>query len=985
MRYLYIAATFVFLAPTAWAQDKKASANAVYLAVDTGGHAGPVHDMGFTPDGQRLVSIEDKVVHVWNLSSGERERRWRLPSHLEKLAVAPDGVTVAVATGVEAEAKYRRQITFWILNLRSGEALVHHEDIGYPLSSLEFSPDGKRLAWSTWYQAGVMDHLLKKGRVTHLIERDDLTGWAAFSKDGNQLLVTGGMKKGKQCQAYNVPPPEGALKSVHHLKKPLFELEDSKPKQVQPRVAWRVLWAPDGSRFASWDDEPAAIHLWAPDGKRETTGTGSVRKISLKGSLPHVDFLQFAGPSKLLAAAIVESKTETLKTCLVDLQAPNKIERFQFPVRSEQAPCWAATPDGRYLAVNSGPGFQILVYDLQERKLLHKLGKPQPFPRAVAWGRDSRSIGWAFRKNKDEWSLTAGLNLSTLETLDGNQVRDFTFGHKPLKWKNEGKDEHITLTHDGKSVKTELRGPVNGLAFYKDAADRPHAVLHQKWGENIHLVNLETGKANRIAGDAQRFSVSPDQRYLLVVRGEQMVDIFRIDAKPAQVMKVLVFGSDWIAWSPKGYYAASVGGEELMGWAVKSDEETPLAMYPLERFRKHYYRPDIIKLLLEKGNLPEAEKAANAAAEIKSPTVEIEQALPPIVTLQVDDSKKPLLKVKVSAVAQVKSQPITALRLFMDYQPVTLGEFQDGRDAVKELVKEVTLPGEKPNAAFRLTVMAESKDTYGYSNSVAVEYIDRKKLPVMHVLSIGINDYDVQALKLACAAADAEAILVNFQKAAKGDLFKDVVGKTVLNKKADRTNILSELADLQKQVDDNDLVVLFFAGHGVKDKDDFYLMTKESTSANLAKTALSGSQLRKTLGAFRCQVLLLFDACHSGAFGDRKQGVPGALAGQNLVPATDAAVRDLTEEELGIAVLTAARGGEKAQEKNGHGLFTDAIVKALSNSQGVRLRNHVLYIHNLYAYVLDDVADASEDEQHPYLRMSELVLPFPVAKFDASR
>jgi len=983
MRHLCIAATFITLASSSLAQDKKAPGASVYLAVDTGGHAGPVLDMAFTPDGNRLVSIEERTVHVWNLASGERERTWRLPGQaLEKVAVSPDGVTIAVATSVDVLEKYRKQVSFWILDVHTGAALVHHEErITRQLTSMEFSPDGKRLAWSCYYQAGVMDHLHKKGRITHLIELEESPGAASFSPDGNQLLVTGGMKKGKQCHVYNVSPPESPLKSVRNVKKPVFDLEDSRPQKVLPHE-WKVLWAPDGSRFASWDEDPVAIHLWSADGKRETTGAGSVRKIALKG-LPQVDFLQFTGPKKLLAAAIAEFDTDNLRVRLIDLDAPKEAAYFQLPVRLEQPPRLAVSPQGRYLAINSGPGFQIFVYDLENRKLLLKLGKSQPFPKAVAWGPDSRSIAWAFHKNKtDDWNLTAGLNLNTLEPLESDQVRGFTFGRKPLKWKHEGKDEYITLIHEGKIVKTELRGPVRGVSYYKDAADRPHAVLHQAWGgEVVHLVNLETGKTNRLVADVQRFSVSPDQRYLLVVRGEQTVQLFRIDAKPAQVMKVLVFGSDWIAWSPRGFYAASVGGEELMGWSVKSNEETPLAFYPLERFRKQYHRPDIIKLLLEKGSGLDAEKAANAAAGIATNATELEDNLPPIVTFEVDDTKKPLLKVKVSARAQTRSQPITALRLFIDYQSVMLGEFKEGRAAVKDLIMEATLPGEKPNAPFRLTVMAESKDGYGVSNSIDVEYIDQKKLPTMHVLSVGINEYDVKAFKLNCAAADAAAILANLQKSGNG-LFKDVVGKTLLNQQAERQTILTELAQLQKKVNENDLLVVFFAGHGVKDKDDFYLMTRESRSENLTDTAISGSQLRRTLAGFRCQVLLLLDACHSGAFGNRKQGVPGALAGQNLRPATDAAAHDLTDETRNVAVLTAARGAEKAQEKNGHGLFTEAIVRALNNGPGVRLRNRVLFIHNLYTYVLDEVAEASEGEQHPYLGgMSELVLPFAVAKF----
>ena len=84
----------------------------------------------------------------------------------------------------------------------------------------------------------------------------------------------------------------------------------------------------------------------------------------------------------------------------------------------------------------------------------------------------------------------------------------------------------------------------------------------------------------------------------------------------------------------------------------------------------------------------------------------------------------------------------------------------------------------------------------------------------------------------------------------------------------------------------NDLFVVFFAGHGAKEKEQYYLLTYEAKVDDLAKTALSGQQLREALADFPCQVLLMMDACHAGAFGDR-----GKLTQKNLRPATDDATR----------------------------------------------------------------------------------------------
>ena len=82
-------------------------------------------------------------------------------------------------------------------------------------------------------------------------------------------------------------------------------------------------------------------------------------------------------------------------------------------------------------------------------------------------------------------------------------------------------------------------------------------------------------------------------------------------------------------------------------------------------------------------------------------------------------------------------------------------------------------------------------------------------------------------------------------------------------------------------------------------------------------------ELRRSLGEFPCQVLLILDACHSS----------GSL--KNFRPAVDDITRNLTDDDCGVAVLCAAMSHEKALERGGNGLFTRAVVQALNRAEGV--------------------------------------------------
>src|SRR5262249_37183067 len=94
----------------------------------------------------------------------------------------------------------------------------------------------------------------------------------------------------------------------------------------------------------------------------------------------------------------------------------------------------------------------------------------------------------------------------------------------------------------------------------------------------------------------------------------------------------------------------------------------------------------------------------------------------------------------------------------------------------------------------------------------------------------------------------------------------------------------------------------------------------------------------------------------------------------------DEAARGLTDDETGVAVLCAAMGYEEAQEKDGHGLFTAAVLKGLGQTDRVpyNYRDGRQYVHHLGSFVLDEVKDASHDEQHPFLTMPYVTESFPI-------
>ena len=64
-----------------------------------------------------------------------------------------------------------------------------------------------------------------------------------------------------------------------------------------------------------------------------------------------------------------------------------------------------------------------------------------------------------------------------------------------------------------------------------------------------------------------------------------------------ELLALFVHAKDrrYIAWTPQGYYAASPGGEDLIGWHVNRGFDTAPDFYPASTFASTFRRPESSK------------------------------------------------------------------------------------------------------------------------------------------------------------------------------------------------------------------------------------------------------------------------------------------------------------------------------------------------------------------------------------------------------
>lgn len=102
-------------------------------------HEGEVHWARFDPAGQKIVTASrDKTVRVWAAIDGRRLFQWRhaeVPADDHSFDISPDGTRVATIAGDR----------FFIWSMRDGNLLTGPVWVGSLVTSIRFSPDGRRV------------------------------------------------------------------------------------------------------------------------------------------------------------------------------------------------------------------------------------------------------------------------------------------------------------------------------------------------------------------------------------------------------------------------------------------------------------------------------------------------------------------------------------------------------------------------------------------------------------------------------------------------------------------------------------------------------------------------------------------------------------------------------------------------------------------------------------------------------------------------
>ena len=224
---------------------------------------------------------------------------------------------------------------------------------------------------------------------------------------------------------------------------------------------------------------------------------------------------------------------------------------------------------------------------------------------------------------------------------------------------------------------------------------------------------------------------------------------------------------------------------------------------------------------------------------------------------------------------------------------------------------------------------------------------------------IGVSHYHDSGINLQFADKDAEAVR-DFLLDPKGGAVPEANMRYLVNEEATSSNIRSALFDFLATPGPDDLVIVYFAGHGTNDfrksPDNYYLLGYDSDVKDLGGTAVRMRELQEAFQTtLKANLVTLVDACHSGGMG---KAVPN-LTNQRWLNAGFGQHR---------AIITASDIDELSREDTrwggGHGVFTYYLLRGLKGGADLK-HDHRISVGDLFDFVRDNVVKDTDGAQKP--------------------
>jgi WD40 repeat protein len=954
-------------------------AQAPRIMINPQGHSGKVHNLLFTPDGYRLISIsEDKTIRVWNVQTGELIKKFesQVGDGYEGMfytsALSPDGKLLAVA-GYQVSTEKENYVI--VIDIEQGTQVataVGHSDV---INSLSFSGLGNYLASGSadgtvrvWkmekFPTLITAVTLEIGLPVYSVSFNRVTHDLAVACESNNVMVysLAGLDKGEK---------KFTAKAWHKHK----------------GVLNKITYSPDGGYLAStsFDNE---LVLWNSEG----TAIRSIDKIKNV-----ITAIAFSYDGKILAAL-----DETGHGATYTVPAATKLTDFTGHDNTVFSAAFSAATNGNYMVASAGGNNnEIILWNpingLTSKKIKGKgsaiyqvafgegyelfISKEVPQADKVKYSHSFDFATFVINRNptrvpnqptmpKDVFqtgvnsiALPKGKTIETDPNIDG-RILDF-------KYLADGgvvvaSDYSLKLYDKNGFLNKEFLGHTGAVRTITVSADGKYIASGGEDQSVILWKISETGLAPSIRSIfdtpewTEYFSSLPVDSLTAENSKKAWQDVIAflksngqkaykdIEAKYKTLGELVIpyatlFMTDdneWVCWTPRGYFSCSSAGAQYFGWHINRGIDKLADFYEADQYFEILYRPREMNKSVIEGKrvedvLRESGERIFDLGRLHRPSVGFFESY------ATRDSTSDVHYIKGELVTEAQKLPVKVelfdggggikeVNIFHNDKLILRDTTIVSKGEGDKITRNYTLEMTNGVNEFKLKVLNYYK-VESRADIFKVTYTGEViATSTLYVFSVGINKYQNSAYDLNYAQADAKGLTDKIVAQNQG-IFKAVNRIELYDTDATRANIMKGFKSIIAKAKPEDVFIFYYAGHGTVDQEDgetFYLVPTDVTkiygdAEQLKAKAISDEELKRNLMLVKAQKqVVLMDACHSGA----------AVANMKVRAAASEEKAIVTLARSSGVVILASSGTKQFAtefEELKHGTFTYAMLEGL--------------------------------------------------------
>lgn len=572
-----------------------------------------------------------------------------------------------------------------------------------------------------------------------------------------------------------------------------------------------------------------------------------------------------------------------------------------------------------------------------------------------------------------------------------HEIEPAVYGTKFMVW--DATTGKVVFEHVDKS---------HTLGAGQVSKDNKYVCYSSATHNNILVFDFKTGaKLFEFEGHGslvEEARFSDDSKRLITSSLDGTRRIWNIEKGTPMVSLISTGPKDFAIVTPEQYYYATKGAKKMIHFVKGID------IFPFGQFDLKYNRPDLIIQSLEASNFEMIEPFKKAYEKRLKKMGFTEDMLDgefnlPLASITnendipfVTDVNK--LNINISA----SDQKFNLDRLIVRVNEVPVNG-REGITVAQKLSKEVTQSLELELSQGRNLIEVSALNAKGVeslTHSVTVNYEGAQlSKPTLHVYAIGVSKYQESNFNLDYAAKDAQDLVNLFDSKNLG--FMDVKTHLITNEEVNVKKIEDLKVELEKTKVD-DIVCMFYAGHGVLDADlNYFIASNDMDFNNPAEKGIPYDSFEDLMDGIPARrKLMMLDACHSGEIDkDELVAVEDDLGSDgNDNDLTFRAVNSTTTKNLGLSnsfelmkelftdlrkssgtVIISSAGGLEFAIEGGewnNGVFTYSFISGLTEMKADVNKDGRVMLGEMNEYIREAVYELTKGRQQPTNRAEVL-------------